>query len=65
MPSYISRYGGFCAHDDNDDNDTTNYFTPCAYARGENITGRGDCDSCLPKHELSYTCLLQDRTEFL
>ena len=33
---YISRYGDFCAHDDNDDNnnDTTDYFTPCACARG-------------------------------
>ena len=35
---YISRYGDFCAHDDNDDNnnDTTDYFTPCACARGNN-----------------------------
>ena len=29
----ISRYGDFCAHDDNN-NDTTDYFTPCACARG-------------------------------
>ena len=35
---YISRYGDFCAHNDNDDNDndTTDYFTPCACARGKN-----------------------------
>ena len=37
---YISRYGDFCAHDDNDNNndnnDTTDYFTPCTCARGNN-----------------------------
>ena len=32
---YISRYGNFCAHDDNDNDDTTDYFTPCACARGK------------------------------
>ena len=26
LDAYISRYGDFCAHDD----DTTDYFTPCA-----------------------------------
>ena len=42
LDAYISRYGDFCAHDDNDDNDdnndndTTNYFTPCACVRGNN-----------------------------
>ena len=33
----ISRYGDFCAHDDNNDdnkNDTIDYFTPCACVRG-------------------------------
>ena len=30
---YISTYGDFCAHDDNND-DMTDYFTPCACARG-------------------------------
>ena len=39
LDAYISRYGDFCAHNDNDndndsDNDTTDYFTPCACARG-------------------------------
>ena len=37
--AYISKYGDFCAHDDNDnndDNDKTDYFTPCACARGNN-----------------------------
>ena len=29
--AYISRYGDFCAHNNND---TTDYFTPCACARG-------------------------------
>ena len=33
LDAYISRYGDFCAHDDND-NDTTDYFTPCACAWG-------------------------------
>ena len=33
MSAYISRYGDFCAHDDNDnDNDMTDYFTPYACA---------------------------------
>ena len=36
LDAYISRYGDFCAHDDDDD--TTNYFTPCACARGKPIT---------------------------
>ena len=49
LDAYISRYGDFCANDNNDDNnddttdacvrgnnddDTTDYFTPCACARG-------------------------------
>ena len=29
LDAYISRYGDFCANDD-----TTEYFTPCACARG-------------------------------
>ena len=33
LDAYISRYGNFCAHDD-DDNDTSDYFTPCACVRG-------------------------------
>ena len=33
LDAYISRYGDFCA---NDDDDTTDYFTPCACARGNN-----------------------------
>ena len=29
LDAYISRYGDFCANDNNnDDNDTTDYFTP-------------------------------------
>ena len=35
--AYISRFGDFCVHDDNNDNndndDTTDHFTP-AHARG-------------------------------
>ena len=37
LDAYISRYGDFCANDNNDNddnNDTTDYFTPCACARG-------------------------------
>ena len=37
LDAYISRYGDFCAHDDNDNNDTTDYFTPCTCGRGNNI----------------------------
>ena len=38
LDTYISKYGDFCANDNNnnDDNDTTDYFTPCACARGNN-----------------------------
>ena len=32
LDAYISRFGDFCAHDDNDD--TIDYFTPCAWPRG-------------------------------
>ena len=42
LDAYISRYGDFCANDNdnndnnNDNDDTTDYFTPCACARGKN-----------------------------
>ena len=32
--AYISRYGDFCADDNDNNNDTTDYFTPCACTRG-------------------------------
>ena len=35
LDAYISRYGDFCANNDNDD--TTDYFTPCACARGNYV----------------------------
>ena len=35
LDAYISRYGDICAHDNND-NDTTDYFTPCTCAQGNN-----------------------------
>ena len=44
LDAYISKYGDFCAHDDNDnndDNDTTDYFTPLAHARGVKIIHGG------------------------
>ena len=35
LDAYISRYGNFCANDDDaDNNDTIDYFIPCACARG-------------------------------
>ena len=35
LDAYILRYGDFCANDDNDNkDDTTDYFTPCACAQG-------------------------------
>ena len=34
---YISRYGDFFAHNDND---TTDYFTPCACVRGKYVDAR-------------------------
>ena len=33
VDAYISRYGDFCALNDDD---TTDYYTPCACARGKN-----------------------------
>ena len=34
LDTYILRYRDFCANDNDNDDDTTNYFTPCACARG-------------------------------
>ena len=34
LDAYISRNGDFCANDD-----TTDYFTPCACARGKKFVG--------------------------
>ena len=34
LDAYISRYGDFCTNNDNNYDDTTDYFTPCACARG-------------------------------
>ena len=39
LDAYISRYDDFCAHDNNYNNNMTNYFTPCACARGNECTG--------------------------
>ena len=36
LDAYISRYGDFCANNNDNDDDTTDYFTPCAWARGNN-----------------------------
>ena len=35
--AYFLRSGDFCAYDNNKD-DKTDYFTPCACARGKNLT---------------------------
>ena len=38
--AYTSRYGDLSANDyDNDNDDTTDYFTPCAYVRGNHFAG--------------------------
>ena len=42
IDTYISRYGDFCA---NNDDDTTDYFTPCACVRGNNIMDTPTFDS--------------------
>ena len=34
---YISRYRYFCAHDDDNDDDIIDYFTPCTCARGNDV----------------------------
>ena len=42
LDAYISRYGDFCAHDNDDsDNDTTDYFIPCACMRGNYVCKGG------------------------
>ena len=38
LDAYISRYGDFCANDNNDNDDTTNYCTPCACVWGDYYT---------------------------
>ena len=57
LDAYISRYGDFCA---NDDDDTTDYFTPCACARGSNSTGYmvAVTITCLANIQ-SCTCILR------
>ena len=37
LNAYISKYGDFCANDNDDDdnNNTTNYFTPCTCVQGK------------------------------
>ena len=37
LEAYISRYGDFFAHDN--DNDMTDYFTPCTCTRGKYAAG--------------------------
>ena len=34
---YNLRYGYFCAHDDDNDDDMIDYFTPCTCTRGNNV----------------------------
>ena len=60
--AYISRFGDFCVHDDDNDNDnndnddTTDHFTP-AHARGvinDSTTGGGESPSSTPnKNDLT------------
>ena len=37
LDAYTSRYGDFCANDDNDNNNTTDDFTPCTCVQGNNV----------------------------
>ena len=46
--------GDFCAHDDNNDNDTTDYFTPCACAQGNNSHKVGKADLTEKHFKLEY-----------
>ena len=39
LDAYISRYADFCVNDNDNNDDTTNYFTPYACARGNNKEG--------------------------
>ena len=36
LDTYNSRYGDFCANDDNDD-ETTDHFTPCTCPQGNKL----------------------------
>ena len=59
LDAYISRYGDFCANDNdnnndnNDNDDTADYFTPCACARGKNnwIKLKDEVGMAVPKHK--------------
>ena len=35
LDAYISKYGDFCANGNDNNDNTTNYFTPCACVRGK------------------------------
>ena len=37
--AYFLRFGKFCAHDDDNNDDRTDYFTPCACSWGNNLAG--------------------------
>ena len=68
IDAYTSRYGGFCAHDDNDNdaNDTTDYFIPCACARGNNSSSysRKPWYCPLNTHDLTILCMLSPEWKF-
>ena len=39
LDTYILRYGDFCANDDDNDDDTTDYFIPCVCAWSNKYRG--------------------------
>ena len=60
LDTYISRYGDFCANDNNDD--TTDYFTSCACAWGnyQKSCKRVYPDMCLTSHSHLEEFLVKD-----
>ena len=63
LDAYILTYGDFCAHDDNDNdnNDMTDYFTPCTCTQGKNTdhnNQKGISGDMPSKKGGMYLCLI-------
>ena len=60
LDACISRYGNFCANDD-----TTDYFSPCAWARGNDVTtvAFSDSDLNLFADDVLY-CVIKNPADF-
>ena len=60
LNAYVLRHGDFCTNDNNDnDDDTTDYFTPCTCARGKNV---GISSSYIDLVQREMNCFLADVT---